>query len=339
MHVARPFIAHASLLLAAALACNGLAGGSTAAGADTSCADAPTDAHGPPATPPTTPVADATSTGAASTSSSSAPQTATPADASTTADATASTGTTTDAGTSTTDASTGTTDASTGTIDASTGTTDASTTDASTTGTSTGGPDGLGELSGDCGLIDAMELDSPMAFVFTGAIDFGAVGFDYDLLTDGGKQIYDEGNLNPNSLDSEVVAYEVLARCEGAALLKTEATIVYKNPMGKKTDLLVDIDGLKVGVSVVRAVGFPQDDPWTPAQAQMILQKKLDDIIVSSANVAPEDAWVKQILSVVAYGPMHLESLLTAYAGLSAQTKADTILVITVTNGDDAFIY
>ncbi|MCY1009039.1 hypothetical protein OV079_26460 [Nannocystis pusilla] len=55
--------------------------------------------------------------------------------------------------------------------------------------------------------------------------------------------------------------------------------------------------------------------------------------------MAPEDAWVKQILSVVAYGPMHKESLLTAYAALDPAVKADTILVITVTDGDDAFIY
>jgi hypothetical protein len=109
--------------------------------------------------------------------------------------------------------------------------------------------------------------------------------------------------------------------------------------MGKKTDLLVELDGLKVGVSVVRAVGFPQDDPYTPAQADDDPQEEARDILVSSANVAPEDAWVKQILSVVAYGPMHRDSILAAYAGLDPAIKADTILVVTVTDGDDLFIY
>jgi len=184
-----------------------------------------------------------------------------------------------------------------------------------------------------------MELESPSAFVFTSAIDFGDVGYDYDLLTPGGQQIADEGGLNDGSLQSEIVAYEVLARCDMAALLKTEGTIVYKNPMGKKTDLLVELDGLKVGVSVVRAIGFPKDDPYTVAQAETILKKKLSDIVISSDNVAPEDAWVKQILSVVAYGPMHVESILTAYEGLDPAITADTILVVSVTNGDDLFIY
>ena len=63
------------------------------------------------------------------------------------------------------------------------------------------------------------------------------------------------------------------------------------------------------------------------------------DILVSSANVAPEDAWIKQILSVVAYGPMHRDSLLAAYEMVDPAVKADTLLVITVTDGNDAFIY
>ncbi len=206
------------------------------------------------------------------------------------------------------------------------------------TGT-TGDPDGLGMISGECGLIDAMELESPAPFVFTSAIDFGVIGYDYDLLTPGGQTIADEGGLNDGSLKSEIVAYEVLARCDMAVLLKTEGEIVYQNPMGKKTDLLVEFDGLKIGVSVVRAVGFPKDDPYTVAQAETILKKKLSDIQVSSVNVAAEDAWAKQILSVVAYAPMHVDSILTAYEGLDPMLKADTILVVSVSDGDDAFIY
>lgn len=328
----------ASLLLIAALACNSPAPDPTSGG-ETGDETTAAGSHGSTTTVSAETTGDAPTSSTSSSSStspstSSDPQTTTGTDSVTATTAGETSGTSGDTGTTTTGSS-GTTGVDT------TGTTGADTTGttgADTTGT-TGTPDELGELSGDCGLIDAMELDSPSPYIFTSAIDFGVIGYDYDLLTDGGKQIYDEGNLNPGSLYSEIVAYEVLARCEMAALLKTEAKIVYTDPMGKKTDLLVDIDGFKVGVSVVRAVGFPQDDPYTPAQAQTILQKKLDDILISSANVAPEDAWIKQILHVVAYGPMHLDSILTAYEGLAPQTKADTILFVTVTDGDDAFIY
>ncbi len=209
----------------------------------------------------------------------------------------------------------------------------------STGGATTGPDEPLGELEGACGELDAAELSSPDSFLFENAIDFGVLGFDYDLLTPGGKEVFDDGNLNQSSLHSEVIAYEVLARCDMAALLKTEGEVVYDDPMGKKTDLLVELDGLKVGVSVTRAYGFPPDDPYTVAQAESLLTDKLSDIPLSTANVAPEDQWVKQILHVIAYAEMHAESIATAYAGLPDNVKGDTIVVVTVTHGDDEFIY
>lgn len=331
-------LARPSSLLALLLACGGDGGTTTTESASTGDSTSTTTVDTTSTSSPTTSTATATSDEPTSTSTTTGELTDTgvgpTTETTTTGDLTTgdlSTTTTTTSSTSTGDDTTTTGDTTTGT---------STTTGDTTTGdTTTGEPGELGVLSGDCGLIDLMELESPGPFVFTGAIDFGVVGYDYDLLTAGGQQLYDEGNLNPGSLYSEIVAYEVLARCETAALLKTEATIVYTNPMGKKTDFLAEIDGLKIGVSVVRAVGFPKDAPWTVAQADTILKSKLGDIQLSSANVAPEDAWVKQILSVVAYGPMHKESLLTAYAALDPAVKADTILVITVTDGDDAFIY
>jgi hypothetical protein len=55
--------------------------------------------------------------------------------------------------------------------------------------------------------------------------------------------------------------------------------------------------------------------------------------------VAPQDAWVKQILHVIAYADMHAQSILEAYGGLLPSTTADTILLVTVTHGNDAFVY
>lgn len=217
-----------------------------------------------------------------------------------------------------------------------------STSDGSSTGdgsTTTGADDGLGVISGECGLIDAMELQSPEPFTFENAIDFRRVGFDYDQLTPEGQAVFDAGNLGGSSLHSEVIAFEVLARCEGASLLATEGEIQYVDDMGTKTDLRVELDGLPVGVSVTRAVGFPPEDPYTEMQAAALLTDKLDDILASTANVAPQDAWVKQILHVIAYADMHAQSILAAYATLPPQTRADTILVVTVTHGNDEFVY
>ncbi len=200
---------------------------------------------------------------------------------------------------------------------------------------------GFGEISGMCGMLSG-ELGAPGPSWFVNAIDFRMDPYDPGdaaLLTDGSRAIIQAGNKNPGSLLSEVFAYEVMARCEGALLLKTEREVSYENPMGKKTDLLVEIDGQRVGVSVTRAVGFPRDAPYTEMQARTLLEEKLGDILLSSANVRAKDRWVKQVLHVIAWGPDHVDSLLAARNQLDAMTLSDTVIVVTVSDGDDEFLY
>ncbi|MEZ4462188.1 MAG: hypothetical protein R3E66_21195 [bacterium] len=123
---------------------------------------------------------------------------------------------------------------------------------------------GFGVITGQCGEIDMTELLSSQPFLFVNTIDFQMDPYDdADLprLTPGGQEIIADGNAGGSSIMSEVFAYEVLERCDMAALLKTETEIVYQT-QGKITDLLVQLDGLKVGVSVTRAVSFPRDFPY-----------------------------------------------------------------------------
>lgn len=198
---------------------------------------------------------------------------------------------------------------------------------------------GFGSISGACDVLDT-ELTEPAPSYVTSAIDFATMYTDADLaaLTAGGQEIVAEDNAGGSSLLSEVFAYEVLARCELAALLKTETEVIY-DTSGKITDLLVAIDQLTIGVSVTRAVAFPFDDPYTVAQAYDLLDRKLADILESTANVSETDRWEKQILAVLAYAPEHAESLATAYASIDPAIAADTIVWIVVTNGADDFIY
>lgn len=209
------------------------------------------------------------------------------------------------------------------------------------TGGATGGSgpvDGYGALS-MCPAIGVPDILSPDPAILQDLLDFtGYPVFDVSLLSPGGQAMYAAGNLNSSSLDSEVFAYEVLYRCDGAEFLKGEGQIVYAIN-GKKTDLLVDIGGQRVGVSVVRAESFPKGSPYPVDQAFAVLSGKLSDILQSTANVAPEDAWEKQILAVMAQTPDHALAIEQAYGMVDAATKSDTIVVITVTEGDDDFIY
>lgn len=202
--------------------------------------------------------------------------------------------------------------------------------------------EGFGAISGACGVLTAALIEGPDPAYMANHIDFAADPYDdadAPQLTEGGREIIADGNAGGSSILSEVFSYEVLERCEGAALLKTETEVTYQDVEGKMTDLLVSIGGHKVGVSVTRAVGWPREDPYPAEQAQGLLEDKLGDVLLSSARVAPEDAWTKQILHVLAYSSQHEEVLNAAYEGLDPAVKADTLLLITVTDGDDGFIY
>jgi hypothetical protein len=201
---------------------------------------------------------------------------------------------------------------------------------------------GFGAITGDCGILTAAILSQSNALMIQNAIDFENDPYDdsdFELLTEGGQEIIDDGNAGGSSLLSEVFSYEVLYRCEGAELLKTEMEVTYTDPSGKLTDLLVDFDGTKIGVSVTRAIGWPREDPYTVASAQNILEQKLQGVLDSTANVAPADAWQKQILHVIAYGEEHAISLATAFDAVDASLKSNTIIWVTVSHGDDEFLY
>ncbi|MFN3198498.1 MAG: hypothetical protein ACE366_08790 [Bradymonadia bacterium] len=202
--------------------------------------------------------------------------------------------------------------------------------------------DGFGRIEGTCGVLTPEVLMSPEPLVVVNRIDFGDDPYDegdFDLLTNGGQDILEAGNAGGSSEFSELFAFEVLARCEEARLLKTENDIAYRPEPGSITDFLTEIDGLKVGVSVTRAFIFPPDMPYPVERAQDLLNDKLLGVLSSSARVEPEDAWVKQILHVIAYGPMHAESLMTAHSNLNPAITADTIVWITISDGDDDFLY
>lgn len=198
---------------------------------------------------------------------------------------------------------------------------------------------GFGLLNGDCNVLGAPQLEGDMYFAFYNALDFAMDPFDaadVAALSEGAARIYNEPNAGGSSRESEAFAYEVLHRCEGASLLKTENEITY-SMQGKITDLLVQIDGLKIGVSVARAFAFMR--PYTAADAKSLLDKKLGGINESSMLVSAEDKWRKQILSILVYDMQTLSLLKEAIAQADPVLRADTIILVTLTHGQDCWIY
>lgn len=199
---------------------------------------------------------------------------------------------------------------------------------------------GFGELSGMCGVLNDPELTGGSLLV-RDELTFERAYVDpddRDLLTPGGEHIAETDNAGGSSVMSEIFAYEQLARCELAPLLKTETEITYDTP-GKITDLLVEIDGRKIGVSVTRAFAFPIGTPYSLSQATTLLERKLSDIQLSTENVSDADRWEKQILAYLAIDAQAADTVAEAWNNASAALKADTILLVTVTSGEDLFIY
>jgi len=196
--------------------------------------------------------------------------------------------------------------------------------------------EGLGNITGDC---NAINLPDDAGLLLHNAIDFGTDGFDASLLSHGGAELFEEGTLGGSSIHSEVVAFEVLHRCEIAFLIKSETEIEYIDAGGKKTDMLVELDGQNVGVSVTRAFKWGDDVVYTEEDAFHLLSDKLEDVLLSAANAAESNAWNHALLHVVTHDPSYIPSLEAAYATLPTSLTNETIVMMTVTDGNDDFIY
>lgn len=199
----------------------------------------------------------------------------------------------------------------------------------------------LVEMSGMCGVLDAPELTGPAPALVRATMTFARPfddPADRPLLTPGGQTLIATPNAGGSSGMSEVFAYEQIARCEMASLFKTETQINY-DVIGKITDMLVTIDGTKIGVSVTRVQTYPLGTPYELSAATTLITRKLEDIQESSANVSAADRWEKQVLALLAWDDAAADVMAQAWADVDASVKADTIVVLTTTDGDDAFIY
>lgn len=199
--------------------------------------------------------------------------------------------------------------------------------------------DGFGVLSGACGVLDDGEWSVAEPFVFRNGLDFGTAAFDPALLSDGAQEILEEGTAGGSSGNSEAIAYDVLYRCELADLLLSETEVVYDDPDSSRTDFLASIDGRNVAVSVTRAYHHPPAEPCVEADLADLLARKLGAVLDAASHADPANPWERSILHVIAYNAQCADATMAAYNTLDAGIRADTIFVITVTDGEDEFIY
>lgn len=194
----------------------------------------------------------------------------------------------------------------------------------------------VGDVSGACGTLRAM-LRSPTPSLVDNSIVF-MMGEQYvrSALSPGGQRMYDTPNAGGSSVESEVISFEMLHHCEGATLHRTETEVMYQpvSDAGSNaiTDLVVDIGGERVGVSVTRA-WRPMPLTYPESEVRTLLIDKLNGINRSSQRVLPADRWVKQILHVFVADMAMADTVRRIWNGLDATVRADTIVLVTLTRG------
>ena len=197
--------------------------------------------------------------------------------------------------------------------------------------------------SGACGGLVKAELSAPTPSVQDNLLVFVAgEAYDKPSLSPGGQTLFDTPNAGGSSTESETMSFEVLRYCDGAKLLKTETQILYQPPTTTApntiSDILVEIDGKKVGVSVTRVYKPASQPPMTDDAVKALIEKKLVGIVRSSERVLPQDKWVKQILHVFTVNKTGTDAVVRILPSISAANRADTIVLITQTTGG-GFVY
>jgi len=146
----------------------------------------------------------------------------------------------------------------------------------------------------------------------------------------GSQKVFTEPNAGGNSVNSEAMSFEVLHRLYGARLVKTEMAIAYYHPNWKKTDYSIHLFGHHVGVSVTRAM--KHRGPFTVEDGEILMQKKLNGVNISTIGVVRADRWEKQILHVWAQNADTAQILRKVYMELPPALRSNTIVIVTVSD-------
>ncbi len=209
---------------------------------------------------------------------------------------------------------------------------------------SDGGPSNeaiLGTLSGPRGVLRS-QITAPTPSIFNNSLVFApSERYTRAALSPGAQRIFDTPNAGGSSIESEVMSFEVLHDCEGATLAATETEIMYAPPddggANSITNILVSINGMRVGVSVTR-IYRPAPMVLSDADVRSQHVTKLVGVNRSSQRVLPAQRWVKQILSVMVANHTVADQVLRVWPTIDAATRADTIIMMTTTRGG-GFIY
>lgn len=118
------------------------------------------------------------------------------------------------------------------------------------------------------------------------------------------RKVINEPNAGGSSWISEALSVEVLNRCLGACDVVTEMQVEYFFSNCKKVDYVARLPGRsgrrsdRCGVSVTRAMGFPSESNFSLEDANHLLLKKLQGLVVARSCISEAHSFTQSLLHV-----------------------------------------
>jgi hypothetical protein len=156
----------------------------------------------------------------------------------------------------------------------------------------------------------------------------------YAHVSDDAKRSLTVENAGGKSDISEMFSIDYFARIYGASkfIFETEVEYWIRYSM---VDFICTLASARVGVSVARAMSYPDPDQFTPKNAARLLYKKLYGLIVARNAVSKQQSFYKSILHIWCQTPRIADLMRDAFANLDADdygldVKGVVILQLTI---------
>lgn len=155
------------------------------------------------------------------------------------------------------------------------------------------------------------------------------------------KKIYLEPNAGGKSVNSEAFSTNILNEIYGVSDIIPEMEVEYIWYNYKRCDYLCTIYGNRVGVSVTRAMAYPNPSYFTLDDAERLLKKKINGLLVAREGVCTKYDFKKCILHIWCQSEGIAKIIQDYYNTLDYETRDDIIIMLTVTeqSSSSQFIY
>ena len=148
-------------------------------------------------------------------------------------------------------------------------------------------------------------------------------------------------NAGGNSIASESLSMHYFFERFHARKFLLEMEIRYNYYNWKMCDFICTLYAQRVGVSVTRAMSFPNPDDFTREDAHVLLKKKMSGLLMSRTSVVAEQSFQICFLHIWCQTPRIAALLETAFPAVIAEDDTDTFreIIVLATVYAEKFIF